>query len=176
MRFVLHLFYLPLIVCNHGIIASDTHDKSTRSIDANSKYSDQPFRVNLTCKSQSINVENIPMWNRRSLCRFACYGRFCHFRMHDVLVRVSSYMCPPLSLSLFLGTMLIFAIGGLHLWIDAKSSRILVMWLIVLQMHFMASVDWTERIQSYLLCAHAHIVFAVRIASHRISSACVHKS
>lgn len=50
MRMVLHLFYLPLIVCSHGIIASDSKDKSIRSIDTNSKTNDQPFRVNLTCK------------------------------------------------------------------------------------------------------------------------------
>lgn len=54
MRMVLHLFYLPLIVCNHGIIASDSKDKSIRSIDTNSKTNDQPFRVNLTCKYQRL--------------------------------------------------------------------------------------------------------------------------
>lgn len=50
MRLLLHLFYLPLIVCNHGIAASESNDKLTRSIETNSKSNDQPFRVNLTCK------------------------------------------------------------------------------------------------------------------------------
>lgn len=87
MRFVLHIIYLPLIMCNHDIIANDAHNKSIRSIDANSKYNDQPFRVNLTCKHQLIIIINlIAMCNGQWAQLKFVYSRFFSLTLTELML------------------------------------------------------------------------------------------